>query len=320
MALTIEQVRARKVGGSDVATILGLNPYKSRVELYHEKRGTIEVEDFSENLPVEAGNVLEDGIAQLAALHMARLWNREVRLRRCNQTLVHPKYEWITVHIDRDVVGEDRGVELKNVGARAARWWGAQMTDEIPPHYLPQPHTYMLVKDYPVWTTAGYFGGADLRLYEIERDPEWDEIIVEETRIFWYEHVLKGEPPAFEIGTPDNPGRDAPRAHAIAKRLYKGTNGQTVIANADDEHWRYVIERAREQRLRYEKIEQLLNAHFLDRVGDGALLEFADGTKLARTFRKEYTRKPSLVKAGYMAKWLKPKGELLEDKSEGGEA
>ena len=104
MALTKEQLAVRKVGGSDVATILGLNPFKSAVELYHEKRGTIDVDDLSDNLAVEAGNVLEDGIAELAASRMTRQWGRPVKLRRCNMTLSHPKYDWLTIHIDRDVV------------------------------------------------------------------------------------------------------------------------------------------------------------------------------------------------------------------------
>src|SRR6185369_13191468 len=165
--LTTEQLAARKIGGSDVACILGLNPFKTALELYAEKRGELEPADLSENENVEAGVVLEDAIADLTARRMTRRLGREIKLRRCNLTLTHPKYDWLTIHIDRDVVGEDRGVEIKNVGARAARFWGEQDTDEIPDYYLPQPHTYMLVKDYPAWTVSGYFGGSDLRLYEI---------------------------------------------------------------------------------------------------------------------------------------------------------
>jgi putative phage-type endonuclease len=283
MALTKEQLAARKIGGSDVATILGLNPYKSAVELYHEKRGTIEVDDLSENLPVEAGNVLEDGIAELAAKHMTRYWNKPVKLRRCNLTLSHPKYDWLTIHIDRDVVGEERGVELKNVGYHAARNWGAAFTDEIPDYYVPQPMTYMLIKGYPVWTVAGYFGGADLRLYELARDKEWDEIIIQRTHDFWFKHVLEGVPPPVDL--------DGPRALDIVKRIYKGTDGTIVEAGPDLEHWRLVCEDAAKKAKLYQETADNAKAHLLAQLGEGAILTFPSGVKLERKIveRKEYT-------------------------------
>lgn len=280
MALTKEQLAARKVGGSSVATILGLNPHKSAVELYHEIRGTIEPEDLDENENVEAGNVMEPAIAELAALRMTRLWKRQVKLRRCNLTLIHPKYDWLTVHIDRDVVGEERGVELKNVGARAARWWGPAGTDEIPDFYLPQPMTYMLVKDYPVWTVAGYFGGADLRLYEIQRDPEWDAMIVEATHAFWYDHVLRGVPPEIDL--------TAPRALEIVKRIYPGTDGTVVDVQpgSDLEHWRFVCQQASAKIAQYKEVEEGARAHLLAAMGEAAILTFVDGVQLRRKLQK----------------------------------
>jgi putative phage-type endonuclease len=288
MALTKEQLAARKVGGSDVATILGLNPFKSAVELYHEKRGTIEVEDLSENRKVEAGNVLEDGIAELAAKHMGRLWNKPVKLRRCNLTLSHPKHDWLTIHIDRDVVGEERGVELKNVGARAARNWGASLTDEIPDYYMPQPMTYMLVKGYPVWTVAGYFGGDDLRLYELVRDPDWDQIIIEKTHAFWYDHVIPGVPPPIDLSNA--------RALEIVKRVYAGTDGSIVVADQDLEHWRFVFQQAQLKVSQYEKVAEGAKAHMLEALGNGAILKF-NGTNLERKLikRKGYTVDETMV-------------------------
>ena len=283
MALTKEQLAVRKVGGSDVATILGLNPYKSAIELYHEKRGTIDVDDLSGNLAVEAGNVLENGIAELAASRMTRQWGRPVKLRRCNLTLYHPKYDWLTIHIDRDVVGEDRGVELKNVGARAARHWGEQGSDEIPDYYLPQPMSYMLVKDYPVWTVAGYFGGDDLRLYELQRDREWDEIIISKTHDFWFKNVMEGVPPPVDV--------EGPRALEILRRVFPGTDGSTVEGSADLEHWRFVCEEAAKKAKMYEELSESAKAHLLYALGEGAILTFPSGAALERKLvkRKEFT-------------------------------
>lgn len=282
--LTTEQLQARKVGGSDVATILGLNPWKTALELYAEIKGEIERVDLSENEAVEAGNVLEDGIADLAARRMTRKYGRTIKLRRCNLTLSNPKYPWLTAHIDRDVVGEERGVEIKNVGARAARFWGEEGTDEIPEYYLPQPHTYMLVKEYPAWTEAGYFGGADLRLYEIAENKEFQELIVEQTHEFWHKHVLAGVPPPFD------PGHAA--AERAIKRLYPGTNGATLTADATLEHWRAVMEEAAELQKRYEKSAELAKCHLLSAMGEAAILKFVDGCSLTR---KKVDRKAYVV-------------------------
>ena len=304
MALTKEQLAIRKVGGSDVATILGLNPYKTAVELYHEKRGTLDLIDLSGNIAVEAGNVLEDGIAELAAAHMSRAWGRTVKLRRSNLTLVHPDYDWITVHIDRDVVGEERGVEIKNVGAQAARNWGPQGTDEIPDYYLPQPHTYMLVKSYPVWTVAGYFGGADLRLYEVDRSKEWDDLIVERTHDFW-NGVLEGVPPPIDLTDK--------AAERLVKRLYPGTDGTEQLCNsADLEHWFEVLRQAKAQIANYEMVEKGAMNHLLYAMKNSAVMEFPGGWKLTRKLVK---RKGYVVEdTSYMqTKIMKPKGAKEED-------
>jgi putative phage-type endonuclease len=227
--LSPKQLEARKsgVGGSDVATILGLNPYKTALELYHEKREDVAPYDLSENDSVEAGIVLEDAIADLAARRMTKKEGREVKLRRCNLTLTNPKYPWLKAHIDRDVVGQERGVEIKNVGAWAAKSWGEPGTDEIPEYYLPQPHTYMIVKGYPAWTVAGYFGGADLRLYEVAKDQEFHDLIIDATNDFW-KCVLAGTPPEFDPGHPN--------ALRALRRLYPGTDGTKVAAPASAEH------------------------------------------------------------------------------------
>jgi putative phage-type endonuclease len=284
--LSTEQLAARKVGGSDVGTILGLNPYKTALELYAEIKEQIPRDDFSENLAVEAGELLEDGIATLTERHMTRRLGRPIKLRRCNLTLSNPKYPWLTAHIDRDVVGEERGVEIKNVGWRMGKFWGEEDTDQIPEYYLPQPHTYMLVKDYPAWTVSGYFGGADLRLYEVERDKEFAEIIIEETHNFWHHHVLKGVPPAFD------PGHAA--ASRALKRIYPGTDGSTLTADKQIEHWRAVMEEADALEARYKKSGELAKLHILSAMGEAAVMKFADGSSMTR---KQVTRKGYTVDA-----------------------
>ena len=55
--------RRKGIGGSDVATILGLNQYKSAYQLWLEKTGQVELKD-TESEPAYWGNVLEEVVAK----------------------------------------------------------------------------------------------------------------------------------------------------------------------------------------------------------------------------------------------------------------
>jgi len=60
-------LRVMHIGGSDVASLFGLSPYKSRWQLWMEKAGKLSPEDLSANTAVQAGTFLEAGIANWAA-------------------------------------------------------------------------------------------------------------------------------------------------------------------------------------------------------------------------------------------------------------
>jgi len=279
--LTDKQLAARKIGGSDVATILGVNPYKTARELYHEKRGELEVPNIDTNDAVEAGNVMEAPIAELVQRRLTRRWAMPVKLRKCNLTLSRPEFPWLTVHIDRDFVGLERGLEIKNVGPRAWKGWGPEDSDEIPEHYLPQVHTYLLVKQYPVWTVAGYFGGGDLRFYEIQRDPEMDELIVTKTEEFW-NAVAEGIPPDVDPA--------GPRAVEVLRKVYPGTNGQTVEAPPELLDWLGTYKQAGALKRDYAEMEERAKAHVLRVMGEAAILHTPVGDYTRKIIhRKAYT-------------------------------
>ena len=60
--------RKKGIGGSDVACILGMSPYKSNVELWEEKVGIREAEDISEKEYVKNGTDSEDPLRKLFAI------------------------------------------------------------------------------------------------------------------------------------------------------------------------------------------------------------------------------------------------------------
>ncbi|MGL5631246.1 MAG: YqaJ viral recombinase family protein, partial [Azovibrio sp.] len=214
--------RQTGLGGSDIATLLGINPFSTRLELYLQKKG--EISPLPDSSRTKAGRAMESVIASMVSERTGH------KLRRVNRTLRHPKHDFLIAHIDRQFVGQAKGLEIKNVDPRMEYLWGRNgEPDAIAEYYVPQPHHYMLVLDYPVFDVAAFFGGDDLRIYPMERDLEMDEIIIEIAHRFWYEHVLAGIPP--------DPEFDHPTTLPLFKRLYPGTNGEKVQADESLIHW-----------------------------------------------------------------------------------
>jgi putative phage-type endonuclease len=279
MSLTTEQLAARKIGGSDVATILGLNPWKTAEELRLEILGRLT--PAPGNDATDVGEIMEDGIRQLYARRTGRNVNRS------HQTLVHPKHSWLTAHIDGRVVGEKRGLECKNVHWRMASRWGEPGSDEIAEYYLPQVMHYMLVLDYPVWDVAAYFGGPDLRIYTVERDSDWDEIIIDSTYDFWHVNVLKDVACHIDATRPD--------ALRALRRIYPGTDGTILPITPELMHWHEILQDASKLASQYEKIAEGAKAHMLREMGEAAILDVPGEGSYTRKHinRKGYSVEPT---------------------------
>jgi len=277
--LTKEQLSSRKIGGSDVSTILGLNPYQTPYELFLQKTGRMQPPDLSDKMSVFAGNLLEDNIAKMYSKRTGK------KVVRRNKTIVNPKYDWITAHIDRDVTGEKRGLEIKNSGWRMMSDWGPEGSDSIPDYYLTQVHCYLLVMGYQVWDVAAYFGGGDFRLYEVERSSNFDEIIIDKTHDFWYDHVLKDIAPDIDYG--------AKSTGKVLSELYPGTDGTTTDLDQKLIHWHNIRQDALSKAREYESAAQCAKNHILDAMGDSSIGVMPDGTGYTRKF---VTRKAFEVK------------------------
>ena len=76
------------VGASEVGTLLGLNPYKSKIELFYQKLGVIPLKQ-DENLAMFYGSRLEDFVASMwqyyddSAESVITNYNMEVKKRFC---------------------------------------------------------------------------------------------------------------------------------------------------------------------------------------------------------------------------------------------
>ena len=86
--------RRRGIGGSDVAAILGVSPFRTARDIYYDKLGVVAVEpDESNWVPLEVGNLLEDLVA--------RIFQKKTgyRIFKIKKMFYHPKHQFIGKHI-----------------------------------------------------------------------------------------------------------------------------------------------------------------------------------------------------------------------------
>lgn len=170
-----ERVRNGGIGGSDIAYIMGLNPWKSAFALYAEKHGDVEAEDLSDNEYVYWGTVLE----QVVADRFCELTGKKVR--KCG-TLQDESYEFMLANVDRLVVGEDAGLECKTAnGFKASEWDG----DNLPDSYYCQCQWYMAITGFPKWYIACLIGGNHFVWKEIPRNDEFIADMRTQAIVFW---------------------------------------------------------------------------------------------------------------------------------------
>lgn len=267
--------RLTGLGGSDAATVLGLNPWRSPLELYLEKRG--QGIPFDGNAATHWGTMLEPVIRQEYA-------NRTQRVVRSSTGMLrHPTRPYMIAHLD-GLTDDARLFEAKT--ARTAEGWGEPGTDQIPLNYLLQVQHYMVVANAKVSDVAVLIGGQDFRIYEVPADIELQIMIAEAEEDFW-NRVQAGEQP--------DPDWKNPRALEVVRSLYQGTDGTALTATPEQAKWGAVYFEAKEREATYKAAADNALAHLLYEMGAAATLTFDTGKVLRRklTKKKGYTVEPT---------------------------
>jgi len=199
--------RRKGIGGSDAAVVLGLSPWRSRLDLWLEKTGQfVEEED---NEAMYWGRVLEDIVAAEFSKRTG------LKVRRRNAILQHPEYSFMLANIDRLIVGEKAGLECKTTSAFKADDW----EDQIPEYYYCQVQHYMAVTGFNEWWLAVLIGGNRFVFKKVTRDNDFIQELIEEESKFW--HLVETET------LPELDGSDA--SSEAVKRMYPEAEDGTEV-------------------------------------------------------------------------------------------
>lgn len=179
--------RSKGIGGSDMAAIMGLNPWKTPYQVWLEKTGRASGNIESEKMTI--GKEIEDFIAS----QYTRLFGRKTR--RVNKFKTCDQYPFIGGSVDRVFQDEQHGtgiLEFKNVSAESFR---NTFAGGVPDYYFIQVQTYMLVFKATVADLFVFVGGERFENFRITRNEDVIDAIIKSAKIFWFDHVQMDSPP-----------------------------------------------------------------------------------------------------------------------------
>lgn len=184
--------RQKYLGGSDVAAILGISPWKTPLDVYLDKsQPRVETIDPAKQRLFTRGQRMEpyviDLLAEEESLTIAARGNR----------YIDKEFGFIAAEIDAET-DDGRNIEIKTVSPFKSREWGEQQTDEIPVHYTAQVMHGLMVTGRAECILGVLIGGDDFRVYRIDRDDEIIAAIRAREVEFWQriQHQLPPEPTA----------------------------------------------------------------------------------------------------------------------------
>lgn len=241
--------RRTGIGGSDVAAVLSLNPWKTPLDVWNDKLGLSEDKGMSE--PAYWGTVLEDTVAKEFQLRTGK------RVQKVSHQFADPETPWAIANIDRAIINPDiakrvRPLEMtekeiakygyrpittdiafeaKTAHAFTADLWGPSQELEIKQNNLRTEHEIPLYYETQIQWYCGILrlrgmylavliGGSDFRMYWVDARPDVFQVIKEKCSAFWNNYVLTKTPPE-PINIED------------VLKLYGRSNGKAIEAQGD---------------------------------------------------------------------------------------
>lgn len=290
-ALSAENLerRVHTLGSSEVAAVLGLNPYATAHQVWLAK---CMGETFDGNERTELGQLLEPTIMGLYCGRYSK------KIKRGDYT-VGPE-PWMSCTPDGLIVN-DNGIEIcedeaplceaKLVGLRTLYQWGPGNTDEqesdaIPVHYLVQALWQLGCRPRAPYVDVSALLGTEFRSYRIWRDDRTIQNMIDRAGEWWRAYVVTKTPPPVD-------GSDG--AAQMLKRLFPTGAGERLKADEKLEALAADVVAARKALENAETAERLAVNRMKEAVGSAAGA-YGDGWNL-RFKTQSDGKRPFVLKA-----------------------
>lgn len=204
--------RRQGIGGSDAAVIVGLNRFGSPLRLWADKHGL--GGEAEETEVMRQGTDFEE--------YVARRWAEATgkKVRRRNYMFRNTDYPFAIADVDREVVGENAGLECKTTSVYNKSDFE---NGEIPPTYYVQCQHYMAVMGYDRMYLAVLVLSKAFYRFVIERDEQEIAALMEQEKGWWAEYI-EGD------SVPDPDGSEEDGAF-IRERFPDSDGGEVFLAD-----------------------------------------------------------------------------------------
>ena len=178
-------LREKRIGGSDIGAILGVNKYKSIIDVYIDKT---EGSKFEGNEATFWGHMHEATIMKVFAQK-----HREFNVYQAPYSIIDG---FLIANLDAVLkdrnTGEHGVLEIKTTNAFNYKDWEG---DVVPQYYYAQVQHYLMLTGYKFAYIAVLIGGNHYKDFKIERSEEDIALIREKATEFYKENILKQIPP-----------------------------------------------------------------------------------------------------------------------------
>ena len=189
--------RRRGIGGSDVAAIMGISPFRTARDIYYDKLGIAAVDEDKGNwVAMEMGNLLEDLVA--------RIFERRTGLEiyQIKKMFRHPFYPFMLADVDYFIAmtdGTKAILEIKTTNYNAKDRWWKDGKEIVPAYYEAQGRHYMAVMDVDRVFFCCLYGNTEDEtiIRELRRDKAYETEMIFLEEEFWSAHVQKRIPPPY---------------------------------------------------------------------------------------------------------------------------
>lgn len=178
--------RALGIGGSDAASVIGLNKYCTPLEVWLAKTG--QTDPIDDNVYMKAGRKLEPVVAE---------WFFEenpdcmVLPTEDNYIAYHPVYPFILGSPDRQFIDEQGRLQVLEIKTTQNK-----IDLDFPPEsWFTQASYYSYILGCSHFTICVLERGLNLKFKTYTVNPDYCEWVVQECVSFWNNHVMTGIPP-----------------------------------------------------------------------------------------------------------------------------
>lgn len=175
--------RRQGIGGSDVAAIMGISPWKTPLDVYKDKVCTF-VED-EPNEDMKRGSMAEKYVLEEYADRTGSTIQTNL------ETIIHSDYPFMRVNVDARLVDENVIVEAKSTKAPSSTW-----DSGIPEYYKTQVAYYAMITNATRVDIPVLFSGWTYGCFTYWRDAELEAKILKAVIAFWQDHIVPEIPPA----------------------------------------------------------------------------------------------------------------------------